>query len=130
MASQTGTVPSDAQLPEFGINEWLVDEYRQRYLHDPDSVDLVWRDYFRSSPSPQPSPADVTVREPAVGAPGGRQDAGSAAKAVRVAALIHAHRVRGHLAAATRTWSRRDTASTPRTPAGCSPSTASRAARR
>ena len=102
MASQTGTVPSDAQLPEFGINEWLVDEYRQRYLHDPDSVDLVWRDYFRSSPpTPQRPPAEVTVRGPAVAAPGGRQDAGSAAKAVRVAALIHAYRVRGHLAAVT-----------------------------
>ncbi|WP_262413405.1 multifunctional oxoglutarate decarboxylase/oxoglutarate dehydrogenase thiamine pyrophosphate-binding subunit/dihydrolipoyllysine-residue succinyltransferase subunit [Actinacidiphila acidipaludis] len=96
VASQTGSAPRDSQVPEFGINEWLVDEFRQRYLHDPESVDEVWQDYFRASP-----PTDLIVSEPAAAALARREDAGLAAKAVRVAALIHAHRGRGHLAAAT-----------------------------
>ncbi|MGW7617048.1 multifunctional oxoglutarate decarboxylase/oxoglutarate dehydrogenase thiamine pyrophosphate-binding subunit/dihydrolipoyllysine-residue succinyltransferase subunit [Streptomyces antimycoticus] len=75
---------------EFGLNEWLVEEQHERFLHDPGSVDQAWRDLFTSS-------APVTDRE--------RHDSGTvsdhAVKAVRVAALIHAYRVRGHLMADT-----------------------------
>ncbi|GAA1930909.1 multifunctional oxoglutarate decarboxylase/oxoglutarate dehydrogenase thiamine pyrophosphate-binding subunit/dihydrolipoyllysine-residue succinyltransferase subunit [Nocardioides lentus] len=35
--------PSDS---DFGANEWLVDEMRERYDQDPQSVDGAWRDYF------------------------------------------------------------------------------------
>ncbi|MCW2866369.1 MAG: 2-oxoglutarate dehydrogenase component, partial [Marmoricola sp.] len=30
----------------FGANEWLVDEMRERFEKDPDSVDRVWWDFF------------------------------------------------------------------------------------
>ncbi|CDR06413.1 hypothetical protein GCM10022420_078010 [Streptomyces iranensis] len=75
---------------EFGLNEWLVEEQHERYLHDPGSVDQAWRDLFTSS-------ASAADQE--------RHDSGTvsdhAVKAVRVAALIHAYRVRGHLMADT-----------------------------
>ncbi|MET7860408.1 multifunctional oxoglutarate decarboxylase/oxoglutarate dehydrogenase thiamine pyrophosphate-binding subunit/dihydrolipoyllysine-residue succinyltransferase subunit [Streptomyces sp. NPDC005318] len=80
---------------EFGLNEWLVDEQHERYLHDPGSVDQTWRDFF-TSPTPvagrQARNGTTTVHESAEHA---------AIKAVRVAALIHAYRVRGHLVADT-----------------------------
>jgi multifunctional 2-oxoglutarate metabolism enzyme len=141
VASQAGSTSSGSPLAEFGINEWLVDELRQRYLHDPESVDRVWRDYFRASAPPRTvlrgpagvaapaTPAEVAgaadpAGAPRVADPGGvagvaqpsgvaagagaagpvaahEEDADHAVKAVRVAALIHAYRVRGHLAAAT-----------------------------
>nr|WSX74931.1 multifunctional oxoglutarate decarboxylase/oxoglutarate dehydrogenase thiamine pyrophosphate-binding subunit/dihydrolipoyllysine-residue succinyltransferase subunit [Streptomyces sp. NBC_00899] len=95
VASSSSSAPSVAQGTEFGINEWLVDERRQQYLRDPDSVDLAWREFFRISPAKDPDPAGRDAGT----AP--QSDAGLAVKAVRVAALIHSYRVRGHLAAAT-----------------------------
>jgi 2-oxoglutarate decarboxylase len=78
----------------FGLNEWLVDEQYERYLNDPRSVDQAWREFFRSSASVPAQSTGATVAA--------REDAEEAAvKAVRVAALIHAYRVRGHLAADT-----------------------------
>src|SRR5213080_4124480 len=32
--------------PDFGPNEWLVDELYQRYLADPGSVDMAWWNFF------------------------------------------------------------------------------------
>jgi multifunctional 2-oxoglutarate metabolism enzyme len=93
--SQSGTGRPVSQGLEFGLNEWVVDEQRQHYLHDPASVDQTWRDFFAASafvPAQQVR-ATTAVR---------RDDRGAAAvKAVRVASLIHAYRVRGHLVADT-----------------------------
>jgi multifunctional 2-oxoglutarate metabolism enzyme len=86
--SRGGLRPS--QRPDFGLNGWLVEEQRQRYLSDPGSVDQVWRDFFDA-----PVPA---VEEPAA-APVPRPADDAAVKAVGVAGLIHAYRVRGHLSA-------------------------------
>ncbi|HEY2175934.1 MAG TPA: multifunctional oxoglutarate decarboxylase/oxoglutarate dehydrogenase thiamine pyrophosphate-binding subunit/dihydrolipoyllysine-residue succinyltransferase subunit, partial [Mycobacteriales bacterium] len=33
--------------PEFGTNEWLVEEMYERYLADPGSVGTAWHDFFR-----------------------------------------------------------------------------------
>ncbi|QDN84704.1 multifunctional oxoglutarate decarboxylase/oxoglutarate dehydrogenase thiamine pyrophosphate-binding subunit/dihydrolipoyllysine-residue succinyltransferase subunit [Streptomyces sp. S1D4-23] len=83
---------------EFGINEWLVDEQYERYLHDPGSVDRTWRELFAS---PIPAPRRET-RNGATTVQESADDADDAAvKAVRVAALIEAYRVRGHLVADT-----------------------------
>ncbi|MGW3915885.1 multifunctional oxoglutarate decarboxylase/oxoglutarate dehydrogenase thiamine pyrophosphate-binding subunit/dihydrolipoyllysine-residue succinyltransferase subunit [Streptomyces sp. NPDC005070] len=83
---------------EFGLNTWVVDEQRKHYLHDPGSVDQTWRDFFTDQASPA-SPANRPARTADTAE---REDSDQAAlKAVRVAALIHAYRVRGHLAAAT-----------------------------
>ncbi|MFD1274751.1 hypothetical protein ACFQ51_34000 [Streptomyces kaempferi] len=61
VASASGSALSIPHQVEFGINEWLVDEFRERYLRDPDSVDRVWRDYFRASAphrAPYPRPPE------------------------------------------------------------------------
>ncbi|MER6078754.1 multifunctional oxoglutarate decarboxylase/oxoglutarate dehydrogenase thiamine pyrophosphate-binding subunit/dihydrolipoyllysine-residue succinyltransferase subunit [Streptomyces sp. NPDC001833] len=93
MTSPSETAPAAVHGLDFGLNQWVVDEQRQRYLHDPDSVDETWRDFFAAPPSPAvPVPRAV---------PEGRAGAEAAVGAVRVAALVHAYRVRGHLMAGT-----------------------------
>ncbi|HEY7430690.1 MAG TPA: multifunctional oxoglutarate decarboxylase/oxoglutarate dehydrogenase thiamine pyrophosphate-binding subunit/dihydrolipoyllysine-residue succinyltransferase subunit [Streptosporangiaceae bacterium] len=52
--------------PDFGPNEWLVDELYQRYLADPGSVDMAWWNFF----------ADY---QPPSGFPGQQQPAGAGA---------------------------------------------------
>ncbi len=37
---------SSSTVPEFGPNDWFVEEKYQQYLADPNSVDDIWRDYF------------------------------------------------------------------------------------
>ncbi|MER7936343.1 MULTISPECIES: multifunctional oxoglutarate decarboxylase/oxoglutarate dehydrogenase thiamine pyrophosphate-binding subunit/dihydrolipoyllysine-residue succinyltransferase subunit [unclassified Streptomyces] len=80
---------------EFGLNEWVVDEQYERYLRDPGSVDRAWRDLF-AVPG---RAAGTPVREEPDAAGGRAEEA--AVKAVRVAALVHVYRVRGHLMADT-----------------------------
>ncbi|MGW2714533.1 2-oxoglutarate dehydrogenase E1 subunit family protein, partial [Streptomyces sp. NPDC001356] len=46
VASTSSAGERALQGPEFGLNEWLVDEQYERYLHDPESVDEKWRDFF------------------------------------------------------------------------------------
>ncbi len=45
--SSTTTSNSDAQSPDFGANEWLVEEMYERFASDPSSVDSQWADFFR-----------------------------------------------------------------------------------
>lgn len=95
MASQSRAGQPALHGLEFGINEWLVDEQYERYLHDPGSVDRTWRELFAS-------PIPAARREARDGATTARESTDDAAvKAVRVAALIEAYRVRGHLVADT-----------------------------
>ncbi|HEY0949303.1 2-oxoglutarate dehydrogenase E1 subunit family protein, partial [Nocardioides sp.] len=35
--------------PDFGANEWLVEEMFEQYQQDPDSVDATWAAYFRAN---------------------------------------------------------------------------------
>ncbi|WP_277815438.1 multifunctional oxoglutarate decarboxylase/oxoglutarate dehydrogenase thiamine pyrophosphate-binding subunit/dihydrolipoyllysine-residue succinyltransferase subunit [Streptomyces sp. PRh5] len=80
---------------DFGLNEGLVEEQYERYLHDPDSVDQAWRDLFNpTAPTTGGRERDVTTTV-------SDEAEEAAVKAVRVAALIHAYRVRGHLMADT-----------------------------
>ena len=49
--SQSTPAPAGGETPpgelaQFGPNEWLVDEIYQQYLHDPESVDKAWWDFF------------------------------------------------------------------------------------
>lgn len=49
-SSSTGsTEPSPS---DFGANEWLVEEMRERYTTDPGSVDPTWVEYFKSNGVP------------------------------------------------------------------------------
>lgn len=101
MASQSRAGQPLLHGLEFGINEWLVDEQYERYLNDPGSVDRTWREFFASL-------IPVARREARIGATNAQESRESqqrtdeaAVKAVRVAALIDAYRVRGHLVADT-----------------------------
>ncbi len=42
---------SSATVPEFGPNDWFVEEKYQQFLADPESVDPIWRDFFSDSGS-------------------------------------------------------------------------------
>ncbi len=55
MSSPSSTVP------EFGPNDWFVEEKYQQYLADPNSVDETWRSYFAELKTPadqQQAPPD------------------------------------------------------------------------
>ena len=62
--------------PDFGPNEWLVDELYQRYLADPGSVDMAWWNFFADyqPPSGVPGPpgGPAGPGTPAVTGAGGR----------------------------------------------------------
>jgi 2-oxoglutarate decarboxylase len=60
-------------MPDFGANEWLVDEMRERYLEDPDSVDEAWRELFADSEKTRGS--GNGARKPAGAQPAARQEA-------------------------------------------------------
>jgi 2-oxoglutarate dehydrogenase E1 component len=61
--------------PDFGPNEWLVEEMYQRYLTDPTSVDRAWWSFFAdykptlNSSSAPPTQALAAAPAPAVPAP-------------------------------------------------------------
>ncbi|WP_420119985.1 2-oxoglutarate dehydrogenase E1 subunit family protein, partial [Nakamurella sp.] len=38
--------------PEFGPNDWFVEEKYQQFLADPDSVDPIWREFFADAKAP------------------------------------------------------------------------------
>jgi 2-oxoglutarate decarboxylase len=64
--SSTGSEPSAAR-PDFGANEWLVEEMYERYLADPNAVDAAWHDFFddyRPSVSPATSVPAAKLPEP------------------------------------------------------------------
>ena len=83
--SEAGSEPASSH-PEFGPNEWLVEEMYERYLADPNAVDAAWHEFFAdyrpatapSAPGPQPAavasnghvePAEVDGTASADGAP-------------------------------------------------------------
>ncbi|MGC3005136.1 2-oxoglutarate dehydrogenase E1 subunit family protein, partial [Streptomyces sp. G35A] len=33
--------------PDFGANDWLIEEMRDQYQSDPNSVDPAWATFFR-----------------------------------------------------------------------------------
>ncbi|MDQ1738070.1 MAG: multifunctional 2-oxoglutarate metabolism enzyme [Pseudonocardiales bacterium] len=46
MTAQSSTGESSTARPDFGANEWLVEEMYERYLADPSTVDAAWHDFF------------------------------------------------------------------------------------
>jgi 2-oxoglutarate dehydrogenase E1 component len=59
-------------LAQFGPNEWLVDEIYQQYLHDPESVDKAWWDFFNDyqpATANAAAPAAVPTQAPTKSAP-------------------------------------------------------------
>ena len=75
--SQSTPAPAGGETPpgelaQFGPNEWLVDEIYQQYLHDPESVDKAWWDFFNDyqpASSNGAGPAAVPAQAPTVATP-------------------------------------------------------------
>src|SRR5262249_31145129 len=55
--------------PDFGANEWLVDELYQRYLADPSSVAMEWWNFFADYQPPAGSSAQPAAAPPAAARP-------------------------------------------------------------
>src|SRR6266566_5795752 len=53
--------------PDFGANEWLVDELYQRYLADPSSVAMEWWNFFADYRPPPGSPPQSAASPRATG---------------------------------------------------------------
>ncbi|MEV0404659.1 multifunctional oxoglutarate decarboxylase/oxoglutarate dehydrogenase thiamine pyrophosphate-binding subunit/dihydrolipoyllysine-residue succinyltransferase subunit [Actinoallomurus sp. NPDC050550] len=68
MSTQSSRSAADLNTPDFGPNEWLVDELYQKYLEDPNSVDRAWwnffADYQPDRPAKAPASADGTAAPP------------------------------------------------------------------
>jgi len=58
--SDAGNPSSTIDLTDFGANSWLVDEMREAYLRDPESVDKKWWPLFNGG---------ATIAEPQAAAP-------------------------------------------------------------
>ena len=71
---------SSATIPEFGPNDWFVEEKYQQFLADPASVDATWRSYFAALTSGAQRTGD-----PAAAALRASADGTAVATAVRTA---------------------------------------------
>ncbi|WP_312855972.1 multifunctional oxoglutarate decarboxylase/oxoglutarate dehydrogenase thiamine pyrophosphate-binding subunit/dihydrolipoyllysine-residue succinyltransferase subunit [Nocardioides stalactiti] len=83
MSQSTG---QQSSTPDFGANEWLVEEMKERFDADPGSVDAAWAAYFRGSTAttaatPAASPASPAPAAPAAAAPAAPSGNGQAAPA-------------------------------------------------
>ncbi|MCW2946180.1 MAG: 2-oxoglutarate dehydrogenase, subunit, partial [Actinoallomurus sp.] len=57
MPTQSSRSSADLSTPDFGPNEWLVDELYQKYLEDPNSVDRAWWNFFADYQPDRPAKA-------------------------------------------------------------------------
>ncbi|MEP6562211.1 MAG: multifunctional oxoglutarate decarboxylase/oxoglutarate dehydrogenase thiamine pyrophosphate-binding subunit/dihydrolipoyllysine-residue succinyltransferase subunit, partial [Nakamurella sp.] len=48
---------SSSVVPEFGPNDWFVEEKYQQFLADPESLDPIWRDFFADTGSGNKGPS-------------------------------------------------------------------------
>ena len=82
---------SSASAPEFGPNDWFVEEKYQQFLADPESVDPIWRDFFADNAATagleKPANGAAARRDPDRGppAPRGPPESGDASPTVRPA---------------------------------------------
>lgn len=54
---------TDASHPDFGANEWLVEEMYDQFTADPSSVDASWADFFRKGGYGSGDASNGTARE-------------------------------------------------------------------
>ncbi|MGZ5374134.1 MAG: 2-oxoglutarate dehydrogenase E1 subunit family protein, partial [Aeromicrobium sp.] len=62
----------DTSQPDFGTNQWLVEEMYERYQKDPKSVDANWVTFFEKGQAPSPngeSKAESPSKSAAAAAP-------------------------------------------------------------
>ncbi|MFT4189591.1 MAG: hypothetical protein QM621_13570, partial [Aeromicrobium sp.] len=65
MAESPTASNSPSQAPDFGTNQWLVEEMYDRYTADPSSVDATWADFFARRGAPQGGGNGVAAAAPA-----------------------------------------------------------------
>jgi 2-oxoglutarate dehydrogenase E1 component len=58
----------DTSTPDFGTNQWLVEEMYDRYQEDPGSVDASWSSFFENGGSPGSRSGTPRVRNRCTGA--------------------------------------------------------------
>ncbi len=61
MSTQSSRSAADLNTPDFGPNEWLVDELYQKYLEDPNSVDRAWWNFFADYQPDRPAKAPASA---------------------------------------------------------------------
>ncbi|MBB6173178.1 2-oxoglutarate dehydrogenase E1 component [Nocardiopsis mwathae] len=66
-------------LTDFGPNEWLVEELYQKYLHDPNSVDKAWWNFFADYKAGTTTTNGATGTKPAAAATSATPASGAAA---------------------------------------------------
>lgn len=71
-----------SNFDDFGANNWLIEEMRERYEQDPSSVDQVWADFFSNQAG---AARDVVEAESPAGAQRVAQPAGQSAPAPQLA---------------------------------------------
>ncbi len=52
---------SPPTAPDFGPNDWYVEEKYQEFLADPAGVDVIWRDFFAQTGSSSRATADIAT---------------------------------------------------------------------
>ncbi|MEP6851961.1 MAG: multifunctional oxoglutarate decarboxylase/oxoglutarate dehydrogenase thiamine pyrophosphate-binding subunit/dihydrolipoyllysine-residue succinyltransferase subunit [bacterium] len=69
-STEQTTTPTGSAAPEFGANQWLVEDMYERYQADPDSVDAAWHDFFADyDPVVRPAgPASAPASAPEIDA--------------------------------------------------------------
>jgi len=55
----------DHSTPDFGTNQWLVEEMQERFQADPKSVDASWATFFQNGSAAPPTEAPPTEAPPA-----------------------------------------------------------------
>jgi 2-oxoglutarate dehydrogenase E1 component len=88
----------------FGVNAGIVEEIRQRWELDPESVHASWSEVFEEEEAPAPAAEPEERLAPPGALPGPQLAVASpqvAEKYARVLRLIHAYRARGHRIADT-----------------------------
>ena len=83
MTAQSST-GSESTRPDFGANEWLVEEMYERYLADPTAVDAAWHDFFADY-RPAAGPAGSVRHAPSTSAHDYGEDDEDAAPAAQPA---------------------------------------------
>jgi 2-oxoglutarate dehydrogenase E1 component len=78
VTAQSSTGESSASRPDFGANEWLVEEMYERYVSDPKTVDAAWHDFFADY-QPSNRSAQGAAAASGNGAAGTSPNGGSAA---------------------------------------------------
>ncbi len=60
VSQQTHDQDLSGSDPEFGPNQWLVDDLHRQWAEDPSSVDPSWAEFFRGRAAQEPRPDDAT----------------------------------------------------------------------